>query len=304
MVEPSDAPRRRATSLRELGEKMSQLISPAGYAAGLAFVPRLGDVIISPYAKCGTTWLQQMVHSLRTGGDVDFDDISRVVPWIETAADLGLDLDAPQRGEPRAFKSHLSWDDVPKGARYIVSTRDPRDALVSAYRFFEGWFFEPGTISIEDLGRERFIDSRDYYRHLGSWLARLDDPDVLVLAYEHMKLDPEAAVRRVADFIGVDADDGLIAVALEQSSLQSMKANERKYDDLLMRQHSEKACRLPPGSASSKVRDGRVGSHKVELSPGFVAELDRVWHESVTLGFGFESYHQLLEALQARTGER
>ena len=32
-------------------------------------------VIITPFAKCGTTWLQQMVHSLRTGGDLDFDDI-------------------------------------------------------------------------------------------------------------------------------------------------------------------------------------------------------------------------------------
>ena len=37
-----------------------------------------------------------------------------------------------------AFKSHLSYDLVPKGCRYIVSLRDPKDALVSAYRFM-GW---------------------------------------------------------------------------------------------------------------------------------------------------------------------
>ena len=101
-------------------------MSPEGYAAGLTFTPRPTDVVIAPFAKCGTTWLQQMVHSLRTGGDVDFDDISRVVPWIETAYDLGLDLDAPQRAEPRAYKSHLAWDVVPKGARYVVAVRDPR----------------------------------------------------------------------------------------------------------------------------------------------------------------------------------
>src|SRR6476620_10468462 len=144
--------RRRATTLGELGERMAAFVSPEGYAAGLAFVPRPTDVVIAPFAKCGTTWLQQMVHSLRTGGDLDFDDVSRVVPWIETAQDLGLDLDAEQRGEPRAFKSHLSYDQVPADARYIVSIRDPRDALVSAYRFFEGWFFEPGSIDIETLG--------------------------------------------------------------------------------------------------------------------------------------------------------
>src|SRR4051794_28496220 len=135
------AERRRATTLAELQVKMARLVSEAGFAAGVNFVPRPSDVIIASYAKCGTTWLQQMVHSLRTGGDLDFDDISRVVPWIETAADLGIDLEGEQCGKPRVFKSHLSYEQVPAGAQYIVSIRDPRDALVSAYRFLEGWFF-------------------------------------------------------------------------------------------------------------------------------------------------------------------
>src|SRR6187549_1469348 len=166
------AERRRATTLAELQAKMDRLVTEAGFAAGLGFVPRQSDVIIASYAKCGTTWVQQMVHSLRTGGDLDFDDISRVVPWIETSPDLGLDLDAPQRAEPRAFKSHLPWIVVPKGGRYIVSLRDPRDALVSMYRFLEGWFFEPGTIAIDDFARGRFMkrdDGQDYWTHLLSW---------------------------------------------------------------------------------------------------------------------------------------
>src|SRR3954451_11580486 len=106
----------RATTLVELQVKMDRLVSEAGFASGLAFVPRSSDVIIASYAKCGTTWLQQMVHSLRTGGDLDFDAILRVVPALEPAADLDLDLDGPQRAEPRAFKSHLSYDQAPAGA--------------------------------------------------------------------------------------------------------------------------------------------------------------------------------------------
>src|SRR5439155_20625773 len=122
--------RRRATTLAELQVKMDRLVSEAGFAAGLGFVARPSDVIIASYAKCGTTWLQQMVHSLRTGGDLDFDDISRVVPWIETAADLDLDLDWAQRGEPPAFKSHPSYDQVRADHRYTVSVRYPRYSLV------------------------------------------------------------------------------------------------------------------------------------------------------------------------------
>lgn len=289
--------RRRARSLAELDAKLATFVTAEGFAKGLAFAPRPNDVLIAPFAKCGTTWLQQIVHSLRTGGDLDFDDISRVVPWIETAADLGLDLDGEQRAAPRAFKSHLTWDAIPKGGRYIVAVRDPGDALVSAYRFFEGWFFEPGTIDIETIARSRFIERRDYYRHLASWWPRRNDDDVLMMAYEHMIQDPSGTVRRVADFIGVDADTDRLRIACEQSSFDSMRAHRDKYDDLLMRIHSEDACDLPPGGDSSKVRAGRVGAHGLELSAELIAGLDATWQDTMGAEFGIAGYDGLLAEL-------
>ena len=161
MTETGARIKSRPRSLDQMKARMAPMVTPAGIARGLGFQLRSTDVVISPFGKCGTTWLQQIVHSLRTRGDLDFDDISRVVPWLETSTDLGLDLDAPQRAEPRAFKSHLPWGAVPKGGRYIVSLRDPRDAAVSMYRFLEGWFFEPGTITIEDFARNRFMQRED-----------------------------------------------------------------------------------------------------------------------------------------------
>ncbi|MCU1465486.1 MAG: hypothetical protein JWM72_1414 [Actinomycetia bacterium] len=298
------AERRRATTLAELQTKSARLVSEASFVAGLGFIARPSDVIIASYAKCGTTWLQQMVHSLRTGGDLDFDDISRVVPWIETAADLGLDLDGAQRADPRAFKSHLSYDQVPTGARYVVSVRDPRDALISGYRFFEGWFFEPGSIDIETIGRVRFVEERTYYRHLASWWPHRHDPNVLLLAYEHMKDDPEGAVRRVAEFIGFGEDEGRIAIACQESSLASMKAHDDKYDDLLMRERSEVVCDLPVGSDTSKVRSGEVGAHRMELSDGLLAELDATWAETIAADLGIQSYEMLLEMLAAGVSTR
>lgn len=104
---------------------------------------------------------------------MDFEDIYEVVPWIDVASLLGLDLDADQRANPRAFKSHSGFDEVPKGCRYIVSFRDPKDAVVSHYRFMEGWMFEPGSIPIDEYVERRTLDrdtGMDYWRHLSSWL--------------------------------------------------------------------------------------------------------------------------------------
>ncbi len=75
---------------------------------------------------------------VRSRGDMSFVEISGVVPWLETAYDLGLDLEAPQP-LPRVFKSHVSWEDIPKGGRYSASFRNPIDRSISFCRFFEGW---------------------------------------------------------------------------------------------------------------------------------------------------------------------
>ena len=103
---------------------------------------------------------QQIVHQLRTGGSMDFDEISNVVPWIEMATDIGIDLDDEQVAEPRVFKTHFWYPSVPKGAgKYIVVFRDPNDVSLSFYNFFKGWFFPADgddSVSVDDFV-EHFI---------------------------------------------------------------------------------------------------------------------------------------------------
>ena len=281
--------------------RIAHLGTAEGFTRGLAFRPLPTDVIISPFGKCGTTWLQQVFHGLRTRGDMDFDDISRVVPWIETAHDLGLDLEAPQRGRPRGFKSHLAYDLIPKGARYIVSIRDPKDALVSAFRFMEGWFFEPGSVSIDTFARKQYLRRgahRDYWHHLASWWQQRHDPNVLLLCYEQMNRDLASTVRRIAAFVDIALDDALLDIVLRQSSLAFMLAHKDRFDDRLMREHSERVAGLPSGSDSAKVRKGKVGEHKRELPADVSAELDRVWREDIETKFGLPSYAALTDELQ------
>jgi hypothetical protein len=287
----------RATNLDELDTVFSRMFDEQDTARALEVKLRPTDVVITPYAKCGTTWLQQIVHCLRTRGDMDFDDISRVVPWIETAVALGIDLDAEQKANPRAFKSHLDWHRVPRGARYIDATRNPGDALYSNYKFLEGWLIEPGSISSDEFAREYFMATGRYWKHLLSWWEVRERPDVMLIAFEHMKQDLTGTIRKVAEFIGIELDDDLLALTEEHASFAFMERHKDRFDDLMMRDLGERVANLSTGSDSAKIRKGTVGEHKRTQSPEVIAELDAIWQREITPVTGHSDYAALIADL-------
>ena len=180
---------KRASSVAEYIAKMQHFISEEGIAHAETFAPRSDDVIISTYAKAGTTWMQQIVHGLRSGGDMDFGEITDVVPWIELAHDVGWDIIGEQKAKPRAFKTHHDYGSVPKGARYIWVVRDPRDTAVSFYNFMNGWILERGAVSIDEFVQEFFLGRpapRDYWSHLISWWQVHEQSKMLALTFEDM----------------------------------------------------------------------------------------------------------------------
>ena len=85
----------------------------------------------------------QIVHSLRTSGDLSFEEISLVVPFIEMGYDYGIqDLDAPQPGSFRAFKSHAprQFSPLVEGAKCIYMARNPLNVRSTAFTRFETFF--------------------------------------------------------------------------------------------------------------------------------------------------------------------
>lgn len=76
---------RGARTVEELADRMSQMSSPDGRRHARAFHPRPSDVVIAPDGKSGTTFLQHVAHGVRTGGSMDLEEISCVVPWTVTA---------------------------------------------------------------------------------------------------------------------------------------------------------------------------------------------------------------------------
>lgn len=133
------------------------------------------------------------------------------------AHDQGQDLYAPQYGEehglPRIFKTHAWEEHCPKFGKTIVVFRDPNDVLLSFYSFFEGWFFDPGELELDDFADEFWLardtptsrmQNASYFVHLISWYKRRHDPKVLIVFFEDLKEDLASQVQRIAAFMSTD----------------------------------------------------------------------------------------------------
>ena len=62
-------------SIAEMKAKLSKLETIEGRKRGMELKPKPSDVIIVTPPKCGTTWVQHIVHSLRSNGNLDFDEV-------------------------------------------------------------------------------------------------------------------------------------------------------------------------------------------------------------------------------------
>lgn len=57
---------------------LSKVSTLEGRTKAFSLRPSETDTFIVTPPKCGTTWISQICHQLRTGGDMDFDEIARV----------------------------------------------------------------------------------------------------------------------------------------------------------------------------------------------------------------------------------
>lgn len=288
-----------ASTIDDLRDRMISFRSPEASRRGLEIEVRPDDVFISTYPKCGTTWTQQIVHQLRTGGSMDFEEICVVVPWLESAWDMNIDPSADQAWTPRAFKSHLDWERIPKGGRYINVVRDPVTTVASFHRFFEGYVIEPGAISADEFVMEWLLDgsaSGRLWDFIVSWWRRRDDPTVLILAYEEMLADPVKAVWEIATHIGLDRPDRIDA-AVARSSREFMAAHASRFDDHVFRAATDHRLGLPSGGTSAKVQPTPT---KGSLSDEVIAALHQTWTDDVASAIGVASYAELRTILAAR----
>ncbi len=116
---------------------------------------------------------------------------------------------------------------------------------------------------------------------------------MLLLCFEDMLQDAERAVRRIAAFAGIPADDELIALATRQSSIDFMRVHKDQFDERQSVTALSRLMGLPSNARTIKVRSGRSGEGKAALPPGVLARLSEAWRRELEEPLGIYSYDEL-----------
>jgi len=295
------------TPLELMARRNKGMHSERSVAHGQSFRTRPTDVFVATYPKCGTTWVTQICHLLRSADSVDFDEITVVCPWDIMALDSGQDLEAEQVGNPRVFKSHERAGDIAKGAKYIHVCRKPEDAFISFHRFLPAFAaLPPGSITVEEFAEAVFggvSHSGGIWDFFTEWWERRGDPDVLWICYEDLREDLESQVRLIAAFMGVDLTPELLAIVLERSSFKYMEARSAQFDEHFVFAKVRDQMGIPPdyvfGDVSvSKVRAGGGTAGEGNALPDHVATmLAHRWEISVLAKTELVSYEDMRKAV-------
>ena len=189
------------------------------FASALEYQAAAGDIFVSAYPKCGTTWTQNIVYLLlQNGVPVGAGDkLTELFPHLEEVGSRFVESLA----SPRCIKTHLPFAMTPchRDARYIYVARNPFDCAVSFFHHTRGFSrhyeFAEGTFAdFFECFLAGEVDFGDYFDNLASWYAHRDAANVLFLTYEEMKRDTRAAIAEIAAFLGCDStgDTRLLAI--------------------------------------------------------------------------------------------
>jgi aryl sulfotransferase len=210
------------------------------------------DIVISTYAKSGTTWMQQMIGQMLLGPDADLE-VAELSPWLDIRIPpKAVKLPVVEAQTHRRFlKTHLPVDALvfsPK-AKYIYIGRDGRDVLWSFYNHHfnanDTWYAAlndtPGRVGppIErppgDI-RQYWRDwlSRDgypfwsFWDNVRSWWEIRALPNVMLVHFADLKRDMSGQMRRLAAFLDIAIDEAKWPTIAEYCSFDWMKAHATK----------------------------------------------------------------------------
>jgi sulfotransferase family protein len=247
-------------TLRRLRYELSKtsLRSPLLWIRHRGF--RNADVFTASYPRSGSTWLRFILAEILAGQSSGFKGVNLLSP------DVGEHFSAQPvlPGSGRLIKTHELYRPPYKRAIYLV--RDPRDVLFSEYAYEK-------ALGVIDGDFDKFLDAflrkgvnpfGRWTDHVNTWLDAADAKrcELHVVRFEDMRRNTEHCLQQTMAFLNVAVEPSAIREAIENNSLDQMKAKEK----------------ITPQRASAKGRfigSGSVAGWKEKLSVSQLEQIDR-----------------------------
>jgi hypothetical protein len=221
------------------------------------------DVFLASYPRSGNTWTRFLLTEVLAKESASFDNINFVIPEMGIQARAMMEL--PNGG--RLIKTHEPYRKEYKRAVYLI--RDFRDVVLSQYAREK----ELGLYRT-DLGEyvAAYLEGRmsgfgAWQEHIPSWL---DSPlarngDLLLIKFEDMRKNPEPAIAKIVEFLGVPVDLAKIREAIADNSVERMQQKEKASKTLVKSK----------GEEGRFVRKGAVAGWRDKFSEEQLRLVDR-----------------------------
>jgi aryl sulfotransferase len=267
------------------------------------------DIVISTYAKSGTTWMQQIISQLIFNGKEGLP-VADMSPWMDLRVPPAhVKYEGLEAQDHRRFvKTHLPVDALvfnPK-VKYVYIARDGRDVLWSLYNHHttanEKWYgalnHSPGLVG-PPIGKpgddvveyfKEWLDKDGYpfwslWDNIRTWWAIKDLPNVHFVHFANLKSDMQGTMREIAAFLEIPIDESKWDDIVEHCTFNYMKSHATLSVPL--------AGIFWEGGADSFIHKGKNGRWK-DMLP---AEESQRYEDMAVEKLGVECAHWL------KTGE-
>jgi len=266
----------------------------ANHAAAVRqFRPRPDDVWVVTFAKCGTTWTQEMVWMIVN--DCDYEggkaDLNMRSPFLEFSyllpTSLGMKRFALAQMDklpsPRVMKSHLSFDllnaELLDTCKVVYVARNPKDVIVSYfhhYSLMKFVGFKGSLAQFADYFMKDQVLGAPFFPHvLAAWNLR-HHPNLHFIFYEDMKRDLRGEIKKVADFLQKPLTEEQLDGLTEHLRIDNFAKNEA-VNKKSMKNSS------PFFGGGDFIRKGKTGDWKNHFDAELNERIDR-WIEANLAG--------------------
>ncbi|XP_042886419.1 sulfotransferase 1C4-like [Penaeus japonicus] len=289
---------------------------------------RKDDVLVMTWPKCGTTWTQEIVWTMRNNPDLDHPDadvaIMDRVPFMEgdifspgedsTEAEqmpvsemfkrLCPNAD-PRKGmslqlakallDPRTLKTHLPFSlfapSLLEKTKVVYVARNPKDTVLSYqhhHKLFKAQSFVGSLETFVDYFLEDKLVYGPYWLHLKEAWERRDHPNLHFVFYEDLKADIMSELKRLDAFLGTGLSHDQLVNVAKHTSFGEMKSRNNLFINKDMFKNEAIVNQDVLQKDGGFFRQGKSGDWKAKLTPELIEKMDKWIRQKCDFGISFK----------------